>query len=109
VYLTEEEWEKATLESLAECISTKRENPGMSEADWNREQRERQKGFRMTVVLVNVILEPMAGSRDRCAAPTQFGQQLVDCPRDSGGVVHGLIQENLKNRSYGGRRQYFLP
>lgn len=56
VYLTEEEWEDPTLESLAECIWTKRENPDKSKADWNRDRGERQKGFRMTIVLVNVIL-----------------------------------------------------
>jgi hypothetical protein len=44
----------------------------------------------MTVVLVNVILEPMAGSRDRCAAPTQFGQQLVE--------QHLQVSLNLRSR-----------
>jgi hypothetical protein len=56
VYLTEEEWQDPTPNSLAERIYAKSENPTVSRADWTRDENEMRRGARMAFVVLNVML-----------------------------------------------------
>jgi hypothetical protein len=60
VYLTEEEWEDPTPESLAHTVRAKLENPAASLADWTRERNEELKGIRVSMAFVTVLFGPIA-------------------------------------------------
>ena len=52
VYLTEDEWEDPTPNSLAEKIHAKRENPAASVADWTRDRADLKSGTMVFAVFV---------------------------------------------------------
>jgi hypothetical protein len=59
VYLTEEEWEDPTVQSLTETIHAKGMNPDKSIADWQRERSEQRRGLRSMLLLVNLVFGPI--------------------------------------------------
>jgi hypothetical protein len=60
VYLTEEEWEDPTPESLAQTVRAKLENPAASLADWTRERDGELKGIKISMVFFTVLFGPIA-------------------------------------------------
>jgi hypothetical protein len=52
VYLTEDEWEDPTANTLAETIRAKAENPAASFADWNRDRADLKSGTMVFAVFV---------------------------------------------------------
>jgi hypothetical protein len=52
VYLTEDEWENPTPNTLAEVMRTKRENPAASVADWTRDRADLKSGTMVFAVFV---------------------------------------------------------
>jgi hypothetical protein len=59
VYLTEEEWEDPTVQSLTETIHAKRLNPDKSIADWQRERGKSRKGLKWMLWFVNLLFGPI--------------------------------------------------
>jgi hypothetical protein len=59
VYLTEDEWEEPSVDILARRIYMKRQNPGESLADRNREWAALRKGMAMSFIFGNAILGPI--------------------------------------------------
>jgi hypothetical protein len=55
VYLTEDEWEEPTPDSLAQVIRAKSENPAASVADWTNEKAARKKGMISAFVIVVIF------------------------------------------------------
>jgi hypothetical protein len=55
VYLTEEEWEEPTPDSLAQVIRAKSENPAASVADWTNERAARKKGMISAFVIIVIV------------------------------------------------------
>jgi hypothetical protein len=56
VYLTEEEWEDPTPESLAHDVRAKLENPAASLADWTHDRKSTLSGFITMFVVTNVLI-----------------------------------------------------
>jgi len=52
VYLTEDEWEDPTPNTLAETIHAKRENPAASVADWTKDRADLKSGTMVFAVFV---------------------------------------------------------
>ncbi|MFL5557142.1 MAG: hypothetical protein ACJ794_00785 [Gemmatimonadaceae bacterium] len=55
VYLTEEEWEDPTPNTLVEDIQAKRENPAASVADWSHDHAAVKKGMISLFVIVAIF------------------------------------------------------
>ena len=55
VYLTEDEWEEPTPDSLAQIIRAKSENPAASVADWTNEKAGRKKGMISSFVIIVIV------------------------------------------------------
>jgi hypothetical protein len=55
VYLTEEEWEDPTPDSLAQVIRAKIENPAASVADWTNDRAGRKKGMISGFVIIVIV------------------------------------------------------
>ena len=56
VYLTEEEWEDHTPESLAHTVRAKLENPAASLADWTLDRKNTLGGIKTMFVVTNVLI-----------------------------------------------------
>ena len=59
VYLTEDEWEEPTPDSLAQIIRAKIANPALSIADWTNEKTARKKGMIGAFVFVVIAFPAM--------------------------------------------------
>ena len=60
VWLTEEEWDEPSLDSLSQRIRAKRETPSESIADWRREREASRKGLLITMLLMALLFGPAA-------------------------------------------------
>ena len=56
VYLTEDEWENPTPNTLAEVIHAKRDNPAASDADWIHAREDLRKGYITFAVFMFALL-----------------------------------------------------
>jgi hypothetical protein len=55
VYLTEEEWEEPTPDSIAEDIRSKQQNPEASVADWADDRAALKKGMISSFVIIAIL------------------------------------------------------
>jgi hypothetical protein len=56
VYLTEDDWENPTPNTLAEVIRAKRDNPAASEANWIHDREDLKKGYLTFAVFMFALL-----------------------------------------------------